>query len=148
MTRPLRITLIVLGALVFLVISGFLARYLTTDNAERNADLNLLKAEAAGSWRSMVDQIQGCAADPRCVALQRSNAARLRRPGAVKILQLTSATANAPDTQTGPTRIAWTVIGRLPVVQCITVHRSGNAVSGLSVTLLGLSAPINNTADC
>jgi hypothetical protein len=148
MNRPLRIVLIVAAVLLFLGASGFLARYLTTDNAERNADLNLLKAEAAGSWRSMVDQIQGCAADPRCVALQQRNAARLQRPGQVKILQLISATANAPDTQTGPTRVAWTVIGRLPVVQCITVHRTGNALSGLSVTLLGLSAPIDNAATC
>jgi hypothetical protein len=82
------------------------------------------------------------------VTLERTNAARLRRPGAVKILNLQSATANAPTTQTGETRIAWTVIGTLPVVQCILVHRTGNALSGLSVTLLGLSAPINNSADC
>jgi hypothetical protein len=148
MTRPLRIALIALGVLAFLAVSGFLARYLTTDNAERNADLNLLKAEAAGSAQALIAQIHGCATSPACVTLQRANAARLRRPGAVKILQLTSATANSPDTTTGQTRIAWTVIGRLPVVQCILVHRSGNALSGLSVTLLGLSAPINNTADC
>src|SRR5271154_1824301 len=132
MKRPLRIVLIVVGVLVFLVFSAFLGRYLLTDDAERNADLNLLKAEAAGSAPAMIAEIQGCASDPRCVTLQRQNAQHLRRPGSVKILQLTSATANAPDTQTGPTRIAWTVIGRLPVVQCILVHRSGNALSGLS----------------
>lgn len=148
MNRPLRIALIVLGAVAFLAISGVLARYLTTDNAERDADLNLLKAEAAGSARSVIAQIKGCAARPACVTLERTNAARLRRPGAVKILNLQSATANAPTTQTGETRIAWTVIGTLPVVQCILVHRTGNALAGLSVTLLGLSAPINNSADC
>ncbi len=148
MKRGLRIALIGLGVVVFLAISGVLARYLTTDNAERNADLGLLKAEAAGSARALIAQIQGCAASPACVALERSNAARLRRRGSVKILQLTSATANAPVTTTGETRIAWTVIGDLPIVQCILVRRTGNALSGLSVTLLGLSAPIDNGADC
>jgi hypothetical protein len=148
MTRGLRIALIGLGVVVFLAISGVLARYLTTDNAERNADLGLLKAEAAGSAKALIAEIKGCAADPACVRLQRSNAERLHRRGSVKILNLTSATANAPVTTTGETRIAWTVIGDLPVVQCILVRRTGNALSGLSVTLLALSAPINNSADC
>ncbi len=148
MSRPLRIALIGLGVVLFLVVSALLARYLSTDNAERDADLNLLKAEAAGNAPALIALIRGCASSPACVALERSNAARLRQPGAVKILNLQSATANAPNTTTGKTRIAWTIIGRLPVVQCILVHRSGTALSGLSVTLLGLSAPIANTGEC
>jgi hypothetical protein len=140
--------LIALGVLVFLIFSAFLARYLNTDNVERDADLALLQAEAAGKAASLIAQIHGCAASPACVALERHNATRLRRPGAVKILNLQSATANAPTTTTGKTRIAWTVIGGLPVVQCILVRRTGTALSGLSVTLLGLSAPIDNSADC
>jgi hypothetical protein len=148
MNRAVRIALIVLGVLVFLVISAVLARYLTTDNAERDADLGLLKAEAAGNAPLLISQIQGCAAKPSCVTLERQNAQRLRRPGAPKIVNLQSATANAPDTQTGQTRIAWTIIGGLPVVQCILVHRTGSALTGLSVTLLGLSAPINNSSEC
>jgi len=148
MNRVVRIGLIVLGVVVFLAISGVLARYLTTDNAERDADLGLLKAETAGNATALIAQIKGCAASPSCVTLERSNAKRLRRPGAPKIVNLQSATANAPDTQTGPTRIAWIVIGDLPVVQCIQVHRAGNALTGLSVTLLGLSAPIDNSAEC
>jgi hypothetical protein len=40
------------------------------------------------------------------------------------------------------------VIGKLPVVQCIQVRRSGNFFKGVSVTLLSLSAPISNEADC
>ena len=148
MSRLLRIVLIVLGVVVFLGFSALLARYLTTDNAERDADLNLLKAQAAGNAPALIAQIRGCASSPACVTLERSNATRLHRSGAVKILNLQSATANAPSTTTGKTRIAWTVVGRLPVVQCILVHRSGTALSGLSVTLLGLSAPIDNSAEC
>ena len=148
MSRLLRNSLIALGVVVFLIISAFLARYLSTDNAERDQDLSLLQAEASGNAASVIARIRGCGASPSCVALERANVARLRRPGAVKILNLQSATANAPVTTTGETRIAWTVIGRLPVVQCILVRRTGTALSGLSVTLLGLSAPIDNSADC
>ncbi len=112
MNRPLRIALIVLGAVAFLAVSGVLARYLTTDNAERDADLNLLKAEAAGSAPIAHRPDQGVRGPSGLRdARARPMRARLRRPGAVKILNLQSATANAPTTQTGETRIAWTVIG-------------------------------------
>jgi hypothetical protein len=98
----------------------------------------------------MIGRLSGCRERPSCVAAAKQNAAdpRLRRSGAVKILSLTSATANSPTSATGKTRLAWTVIGRLPVVQCIEVRRTGNAIGGLTVTLLSLSAPIPNEADC
>ena len=82
------------------------------------------------------------------MATVRANAMRLRRPGAVKILSLKSSTAYALTGASGKTRLAWTVIGRLPVVQCVDVHRSGNPVSGIMVSLRSLSAPIANEADC
>jgi hypothetical protein len=44
--------------------------------------------------------------------------------------------------------LAWTVIGTLPVVQCVEVRRSGSLFTGITVTLLSLSAPISNEADC
>jgi len=145
-----RTVLIVLGLLVFLAISAGLARYLTTDNLEREKDVALIKAEARGDAASMIRQLHGCASNPACVATQRANAAnpRLRRTGEVKILSLTSATANAPTDATGRTRVAWTVIGELPVVQCIDVRRTGNVLTGVDVTLLGLSKPIDNEGDC
>jgi hypothetical protein len=40
------------------------------------------------------------------------------------------------------------VIGRLPVVQCIEVRRTGNVFAGIDVSLLSLSPPIPNEADC
>jgi hypothetical protein len=82
------------------------------------------------------------------VALQRRNIARVRRSGPVKILELTSGTSYSLTGATGLTRIAWTVIGHLPIVQCIKVRRSGNALTGESIILLGLSAPIAGTAEC
>jgi hypothetical protein len=135
---------------LFLVISGLLARFLQTENVERDDDLALIQAEAKGDVQAMLNQLSGCRASPSCVASVKANAAnpRTRRPGAVKILQLTSPTAYAPFGATGKTRFAWTVIGTLPVVQCIEVRRSGNFFSGVSVKLTALSAPIENEADC
>lgn len=145
-----RIALIVLGAVVFLAISAGLARFLTTDNLERERDVALIEAEARGDAASMIGKLHGCAANPACVRTQRENAAdpRLHRAGEVKILAFNSATANSPAGATGRTRVAWTVLGKLPVVQCIDVRRTGNALSGVHVTLLALSRPIDNEGNC
>jgi hypothetical protein len=149
--RPLkRIVLIVVGVLLFLAISGLLARFLSVENTERDDDLALIQAQARGDVNGMLVQLKGCRSRPSCVAGVESNAhnPRLRRAGAVKILSLKSSTAYTPTGATGQTRLAWTVIGKLPVVQCIEVRRSGNPLKGISVTLLSLSTPIPNEADC
>ncbi len=73
---------------------------------------------------------------------------RLHRAGSVKILQLESKTAYSLSGATGKTRVAWTVLGKLPVVQCVEVHRTGNVVSGIHVQLIGLSTPIDNEGIC
>jgi hypothetical protein len=145
-----RTILIAIGVLLFLAISAGLARFLTTDNLEREKDVALIKAEARGDAPSMIRQLHGCASNPACVATQRENAAnpRLRRAGAVKILSLASATANSPGGATGKTRVAWTVLGQTPVVQCVDVRRTGSALTGVDVKLLSLSRPIPNEADC
>ena len=57
---------------------------------------------------------------------------RLRRSGAVKILSLNSPTAYSLTSATGTTRLAWTVIGKLPVVQCVEVSRTGNFLTGIT----------------
>ncbi|HEY4896870.1 MAG TPA: hypothetical protein VII01_12355 [Solirubrobacteraceae bacterium] len=136
--------------LLFLAISGLLARFLSTENTERDADLALIEAETQGDVTGMVDRISGCRASLSCVAGVKANASnpRLLRKGAVKILQLTSPTAYSFTGATGRTRLAWTVIGKLPVVQCVGVRRSGNVISGMTITLVSLSAPIPNEGDC
>jgi hypothetical protein len=142
---------IIAGAiLVFLGISALLARYLSVENDERDADLAVIEAEAHGEEKVLLDRLHGCRTQPRCVAAVRANLAnpRLRRPGAVKILQLESNTAYSLTGATGNTRLAWTVIGQLPVVQCVRVRRSGNFLTGLSVQTLYLSPPIPNEGGC
>jgi hypothetical protein len=130
--------------------SVVLARFLSVENAERDADLALIEAEARGDATSMLDQISGCRASTACVASVRANVAnpRLRRRGAVKILALSSATAYSLGGASGSTRLAWTVIGALPVVQCVDVRRTGNFVTGIHVHVIGLSAPIANNGKC
>jgi hypothetical protein len=137
-------------ALAVVVVGVVLARYLTVENAERNADEMLLQAQARGDAARMLSLLSGCRENPSCVATVRANVdnPRLRRSGDVKILQLESSTATSLFAASGKTRLAWTVIGTLPVVQCVTVHRSGNFLTGMHVTLTGLSAPIANESEC
>jgi len=120
------------------------------ENAERDDELALIQAEARGDVPGMLSRLSGCRENPSCVASVQANASnpRLRRAGAVKILSVKSSTAYSLAGATGRTRLAWTVIGQLPVVQCLEVRRSGNFFAGVTITLLSLSAPIPNEADC
>jgi hypothetical protein len=136
------------GVVVFLVISFELARWLTLENLERTRILALLTAEAHGNTAAMLSDVHGC--DARCRADVRKDARTLKRPGAVLILADNSGTAYALTSRTAQTRIAWkSTKRRLPIVQCVTVQRKGNVVSGLSLTLLSVGLPLHpTTADC
>jgi hypothetical protein len=142
--------LLLAGGVLVVLVGVVMARFLSVENTERDADLALVQAEARGDAAAMLARLSGCRASPSCVAAVKANAAnpRLRRPGAVKILSLESKTAYALSGATGETRLAWTVIGKLPVVQCIRVHRSGNFLTGVHVQLIGLSAPIAGEGSC
>jgi hypothetical protein len=142
--------LLAVAVLVLLAGSFLLARWLQTQNVERDDELALIQAQAQGDVSGMLARLDGCRNIPACVQAVRRNAAdpRLRKAGAVKILSLISPTENALSSSSGKTRLAWTVLGKLPVVQCIEVHRSGNFFSGMSVTLVSLSAPIANEGKC
>jgi hypothetical protein len=140
---------IALAVVAFLVITLFLARWLTAEGRERDQVVALLRAQARGDARAMLAQLDDCAAEERCAALQRANARRLRRPGKVEILAYDSATAYALGRARGPTRVAWQVEGRgLPVVQCVEVQRAGSAFGGRTITLRRLSAPIGRQSGC
>jgi hypothetical protein len=136
------------GVVLFLAISLLLARFLSVENVERDDEEKLLQAQVRGEAGAMLDELSGCRESASCVASVRANASRLRRPGEPKILSVKSPTAYSLTGATGMTRVAWTVIGRLPVVQCVDVRRTGNALTGIEIELLSLSAPINNEADC
>jgi len=148
MSRARRRLLIAVAVVVFLAISFELARWLSLENVERSDIVKLLAAESRGDARAMLAQLHGCGS--RCVADVRADARNLKRPGSPQILADQSQTAYALTSAVGDTRIAWRSSSRpLPVVQCITVSRSGNVVSGLTVTLLRVSLPLHpTTADC
>jgi len=143
-----RALLIAVCALLFVAISVELARFLSVENVERNDAEMLIQAQAKGDVSEMLKLLHGCRERPACVTSVQANASRLRRPGAVKILSLKSRTAYSLGGSSGKTRLAWTVIGRLPVVQCLEVQRTGNVLAGINVRLLSLSPPIPNEADC
>jgi hypothetical protein len=146
--RRRRVAIVFTAVLLIVVLGTLLARYLSTENVERDDILAVLQAQARGDAARELALLDGCRARSSCAATVRASAARLRRTGAVKILSIKSPTAGSLTDATGTTRVAWTVIGRLPVVQCVVVRRSGNALQGLHVALLSLSAPIENEADC
>jgi hypothetical protein len=147
--RVLR-ALLVVGVVLVLVVSALLARFLSVENAERADDLALIQAEVRGDAAGMLDQLSGCRHSPSCVAAVKANASdpRVRRAGAVKIISLESPTAYSLFGATGKTRLAWTVIGTLPVVQCVDVRRTGNFLDGIHIQLTGLSAPISGEGIC
>jgi hypothetical protein len=140
--------LIAVGVVAFLGISALLARFLSVENVERDDLLALVQAQARGDATAMLERLYGCAQRPRCAAIVRADAVNLRRPGAVKILSVKSRTAYSLTGASGVTRLAWTVIGRLPVVQCVQVSRTGNVLSGIHVKLLAIGPQIPGEADC
>jgi hypothetical protein len=146
MSRRLRIALISAGVVAFLVLSGLLARFLAVENVERDAVLGLLRAQARGDAPAMLAMLRACS--PDCQRTVRADAATLRGPGSVTILNSRSNTAYSLTGATGETRVAWKIPRRLPIVQCVLLRRGGSVVSGLSVTLLSLSAPIPGQSDC
>jgi hypothetical protein len=146
-SRRRLVTLIAFGAIVFVAISFLLARYLSTENRERDAVYALLRDQARGDARAMLERLDGC--DARCRANVEANARRLKRAGEVKILAYSSSTSYSLGHAEGPTRVAWTIVNRqLPVVQCVQVERTGNVLAGATINLLRLSVPIDRQGTC
>ncbi len=140
--------IVLAGVVLFLAISVLLARYLSAENAERNDIQAVLQAQARGDAARELVLLDGCRARPACAVTVRTSASRLKRPGAIKILSIKSPTSQSLTAATGTSRVAWTVIGRLPVVQCVVVRRTGDFLTGIAISLLSLSAPIGNEANC
>jgi hypothetical protein len=139
--------LIAVGVVLFVGVSFVLARYLSTENRERDAVYALLRDQARGDVRGMLARLDAC--DARCRAAAQDNARRLARPGVVKILAYDSSTSYALGAASGPTRVAWTIVNRqLPVVQCVEVQRTGSVLTGRAINLRRLSVPIDSTGSC
>jgi hypothetical protein len=143
-------TLLVIGfaVFVFLGISALLARALSGAGDERARVLDIARAETRGDAAAVLAGTPACAVQPACAATTREFVVKLRRPGAVEILQYVPSIQVALTRTTGTARVAWRA-GRtgFPVVQCVRVTRDGPLTGG-DVTLLSISAPIPNESAC
>lgn len=143
-----RLAVIVVAVLAFLAVAVVLARWLSTENAERNRVTELLRAQLRGDADAMLALIEGCAARPVCADAVRADARALRSRGEPEIVAYESATSYSLGAASGPTRVVWTSPGRLTTVQCVGIRRTGNVASGVSVSLTSLSEPIGRTSSC
>lgn len=142
------ITIAVPVTLLVLVVGFFVARWLTTENRERDAIFTLLERQAAGDEQGVLAELHGC--DAACAAKVRAFLPRVKGAGAVKIARLDSGTAYTFGTKTGTTRVVWVHgVEARPIVQCVVVQRHGGPLTGRSVSLLRLSAPLaDNEGSC
>lgn len=139
---------LILAAIVAVLgVSFLVARWLNNDTVERARVAELLRAQSRGDADAMRARLADCDA-PRCVAILRSNARRLRGKGELKIALYESGTAHALRSRTRYTRVVWFTSGRLTTVQCVLVRRTGNVFAGMTTSLLRVSAPIGRESSC
>jgi hypothetical protein len=136
-----------LAVALFAAASFLVARWLSTDGVERGKVERLLEAQGRGDADAMARELDRCYA--RCRDRLSRLARRLAQPGEqLRIARYDSGTSRALGAATGATRVVWFLGDDLPTVQCVQVRRRGNPLTGPTVTLLRLSAPIGREAPC
>lgn len=143
-----RRTLVALVVLLFLAVSAVLARVLSVEGQEREAVLQVLRAQARGDAEAVLDRLTAC--DGPCARAVRAATARVAGPGDVKLVRLDSGTSYALGTSQGTSRVVWVrgEDGR-PVVQCFQVRREGSVLTDRSTSLLRVGPPLaDNEAPC
>ena len=146
--RPSRrlVAIAVPATLVVLAVGFFAARFLTTENRERDAIFTLLQRQAAGDERGVLAQLHGC--DAACAAKIHAFLPKVTGAGAGKIARMDSGTSYSLGTSTGTSRVVWVHgVDSRPIVQCVLVRRQGGPLTGRSVSLLALSAPLADNED-
>jgi hypothetical protein len=134
---------------VLFVVSAVLARIWSGDSAEQSAVTALVRDEARGDAAAMIASIKGCASSPVCRTRAQYDAAALKRPGNVSVIDYGSSTGFSFGSTLGTARVAWEVVTRSkPVVQCVRVRRAGNVFSGITIELLEISKRIGSGSDC
>lgn len=146
--RRVYVLAIVAAVVVFLLISALLARVFSANSAEQAAITALVTAEAHGNTRAVIGDITGCQSTPTCRSRASEVTTALEHPGAISIIQIQPSTSFSIAGTQGTARVAWTVGGSLPIVQCVRVRRTGNAISGLRVQLLEVSRRIKSDSAC
>ena len=141
------LTAVALLLVGFLVASVVLARGLSGAGVERERVRALLQAQAAGDERAVLAALPQCRREPACARPVARRTESLARPGEVQILAFMPSVRLTPTLHTGVARVAWRAGTGKPVVQCVTARRAG-LLSGNTVELVAISAPIPNTASC
>ena len=137
----------ILAVALFAATSFLVARWLATDGVERGKIERLLEAQGRGDVDAMAREIDDCFAP--CRERLTRIARRVRKPGEkLLIARYDSDTSRALGAEDGPTRVVWFLGDDLPTVQCVQVRRRGSPLTGPTVTLLRLSAPIGREAPC
>jgi hypothetical protein len=143
--RPLVLVPIVL---LVVVVGLVLARFLTTENRERDHVRDLVRLEARGDVGGVLRTLDAC--DAACRAKVRGFVPRLRGGGQVKIIRLDSGTSYSLGTDEDWSRVVWSrgPTGR-PLVQCVRVRREGGPLAERTITLLRITAPLaDNEQSC
>jgi len=149
MSRPARIALAVSAVVLFVLASAVVARVLAAQGAERTLLEHSISAQAAGDSKLAASLISNCSAGSECATAVAAVVAQVKAPGKrAKVLQIDPGTSKSPGGDIGVARIAWRIDGQLPVVECVVVERTGNAVSGFEVRLNALSKPIQREGHC
>ena len=138
---------IVFAVFVFLGLSALLARGLTAGSRERGDVLELVRAQARGDADDVLARLPACRRESACAQTTRERVRRLERPGSEQLLSYTPSTRLALTRKVGTGRVAWRAGTARPVVQCVRVRREGPLTGG-SVELLSVSAPIANDGSC
>jgi hypothetical protein len=148
MRRRTVIASIVLGVVLFVIISVLVARAIGVGDAQTAAITDLVKAEAAGDTTRVIALIEGCQKDAACRARTAALTAALRHPGNVSVVDMTPSVNVAVTGSTGTARVAWLAGSSLPRVQCIRVRNAGSVFSGFEIELLRVSARQPSDASC
>ncbi len=149
MRRSRLIALVVLCVAVFLVVSALLARAFSGDSAEQSAVTALVRDEARGNAAAMIATIKGCSSSPACRERSQYDAALLKRPGNVSVIDYNASTGFSLGSTLGTARVAWEIVSQTkPIVQCVRVRRAGNIFSGITIELLEISQRIKSGSDC
>jgi hypothetical protein len=148
MRRPYVIASILVGLLLFLVISALLARAFSVSGAEDAAITDLVRAEARGDTGAVISLISGCRASVSCRERAAADTGALRRPGAVSIAEINASSNFSLGSTMGTARVAWLAGSSLPRVQCLRVRHAGNVLQGFTIQLLKVSVRIRTNADC
>lgn len=149
MSRPARIGLILAGLLVFVAGSLAVGRILAARGAERSLLEGVIRDQAKGDANALADGLPNCGTGTKCRAETQALVAKVGGPGKpLEILQITGGAGSGPGAAEGVARIAWHTGDSLPVVQCVAVKKSGNVVSGFTLSVERVSKPIAREGAC